>query len=77
MFNEGKSNYVFVNGELKAMNPAIEVMISSADDLLSLTGLAPGSWAYIAGDAQRWQLDITGQWVPKGSSPEPAPVEPE
>jgi len=41
MFNEGKSNYVFVNGELKAMNPAVEVMISSTDDLPGLTGLAP------------------------------------
>ena len=66
-----------MNGELKAMNPAVEVMISSADDLLSLTGLAPGSWAYIAGDGLRWQLDITGEWVPKGTIPEPASTEPE
>lgn len=43
MFNEGKSSYIYKDGELKAVNPAVEVMVSSADDLPSLTGLAPGS----------------------------------
>lgn len=73
MFNEGKSNYVYVNGELKAMNPAIEVMISSEDDLPGLTGLAPGSWAYIAGNAQRWQLGMDGTWVAEGTQPAAEP----
>ena len=70
MYNEGKSNYIFVDGEIKQVNPAVEVMIGSADDLNSLTGLAPGSWAYIAGGSQRWQLGLDGSWVAEGTVPE-------
>ena len=69
MFNEGKSSYIYKDGELKAVNPAVEVMVSSADDLNSLTGLAPGSWAYIAGNGQRWQLGLDGAWVAEGTQP--------
>lgn len=69
MFNEGKSSYIYKDGELKAVNPAVEVMVSSADDLASLTGLAPGSWAYTVGNGQRWQLGMDGEWVAEGAQP--------
>jgi len=63
MFEEGKGTYIFKNGALKKVNPCIDILISSEDDLDSLTGLAAGSRAYLVGGSEKWQLGLSGNWV--------------
>ena len=67
MFEEGKGTYIFKDGSLQKVNPAIEVMVDSAADLNSLLDLAPGSIAYTAGHGSVWEMGLDGQWVGKGA----------
>lgn len=62
VLNNTKVDYVDSNVLYKG-NVADSVMVSSSDDLSSLTDLTPGSIAYIAGFGSMWQLDATGSWV--------------
>ena len=39
------------------------VMISSANEISTLTGYPPGTIAFTAGFKRIWQLSAEGQWV--------------
>lgn len=62
VLNNGEVDYVKDNVLYKG-NVADSVMVSSSDDLSSLTGLMPGSIAYTAGFGSMWQLNASGSWV--------------
>lgn len=55
----------FKDGVLHENVSALAVEIGAESDLSSLTGLAPGSIAFTAGNKNAWQLDVDGEtWEP-------------
>ena len=56
-------NFYVKDGKIYPMNtPVQKIMVNDEDDLELLTGFAPGSVAYTAGEESRWQVDPDGEW---------------
>ena len=56
-------DYVDADGDIHIHAKVAEIIVTSADDLASLSGYGVGSIAYTAGFANMWQLSASGDWV--------------
>ena len=61
-------DYVDSDGDIHVHTKVAEIIITSEDDLATLSGYNVGSIAYLAGFSQMWQLNAAGEWVEIGAT---------
>lgn len=59
-------DYVDNDGILHVDSETKSIMVRNENDLNTLTGYVPGTFAYTAGFQAMWQLSAAGTWVSIG-----------
>ena len=61
-------DYVDSDGDIHVHTKVAEIIVTSEEDLATLSGYNVGSIAYLAGFSRMWQLSAAGEWVEIGAT---------